>query len=68
MNMGIVNAFSSLGRVFGPLAGGLIFDLIGPRAPYLVGAGIFFAALLFAIVQFRRDARLHPRPLTASAD
>ena len=67
MNMGIVNAFSSLGRVFGPIAGGMIFDLIGPQWPYLVGAGIFFIALLFAHVQFRRDARVHPRPMSISA-
>jgi predicted MFS family arabinose efflux permease len=57
-----------LGRVFGPVAGGLIFDLIGPQAPYAVGACIFFAALCFAIVQFRRDARLNPRPVPVSAD
>jgi predicted MFS family arabinose efflux permease len=68
MNMGIVNAFSSLGRVFGPIAGGLIFDLVGHQWPYVVGACIFFAALLFAHVQFRRDARGRPRPLSMSAD
>jgi MFS family permease len=68
MNMGIVNAFSSLGRVFGPITGGLIFDLVGPQWPYLVGAGIFFVALLFANVQFRRDARIRPRPMSVSAD
>ena len=68
MNMGIVNAFSSLGRVFGPIAGGMIFDLIGPQWPYLVGAGIFFIALLFANVQLRRDARVRPRPMSISAD
>jgi MFS transporter, DHA1 family, multidrug resistance protein len=68
MNMGVVNAFSSLGRVFGPIAGGLIYDLIGYQWPYIVGSAIFFMALLFAIVQFRRDARLHPRPISISAD
>jgi MFS transporter, DHA1 family, multidrug resistance protein len=68
MNMGIVNAFSSLGRVFGPVVGGLIFDLVGYQWPYVVGAAIFFATLLFAIVQFRRDARAHPQPVTMSAD
>lgn len=68
MNMGIVNAFSSLGRVFGPLVGGLIFDFVGPEWPYIVGACIFFAALFFAIVQFRREARINPRPVQASAD
>jgi multidrug resistance protein len=68
MNMGVVNSFSSLGRVFGPIVGGLIFDLVGPQWPYVVGAIIFFAALLFAVVQFRRDARSHMQPLPASAD
>ncbi len=68
MNMGIVNAFSSLGRVFGPLAGGMIFDLFGPQWPYVVGAVIFFSALLFANVQFRRNARIRVRPVPASAD
>jgi MFS transporter, DHA1 family, multidrug resistance protein len=68
MNMGIVNAFASLGRVFGPIAGGLLFDLMGHQWPYLVGAGIFFVAFLFANVQFRRDARVRPGPISASAD
>jgi multidrug resistance protein len=68
LNMGIVNAFSSLGRVFGPIAGGMIFDLVGPQWPYLVGATIFFVALGFAIVQFRRDARVRHRQMSVSAD
>jgi DHA1 family multidrug resistance protein-like MFS transporter len=66
LNMGIVNAFSSLGRVFGPIAGGLIFDLIGPQWPYAFGALIFFSALTFAYVQFRRDARVRQQRVSVS--
>lgn len=62
-NMGIVNSYASLGRVFGPIAGGLIYDLVGYQWPYIVGALVFFAALAFANIQFRRDEQLHPQEM-----
>ncbi|MEX1020166.1 MAG: MFS transporter [Litorilinea sp.] len=62
-NMGVVNSYSSLGRVFGPIAGGLIYDFVGFQWPYIVGAAIFFIALIFANVQFRRDAAHAPTPI-----
>lgn len=68
VNMGIVNSYASLGRVFGPVAGGLIFDLVGYQWPYIVGAVIFFAALIFANIQFRRDERLHDEIAMSAAD
>jgi len=47
--MGLSNSFVSLGRIFGPLLGGFIYD-INIQLPYLSGAAImvlgFFASLI----------------------
>lgn len=53
--MGVVNSYNSLGRIFGPIAGGLIFDYFGYRSPYIFGAAIFFGTLLLSVPLFRRD-------------
>jgi len=45
MAMGLSNAATSLGRIFGPLAGGMLFD-INIVFPYLAGAGVMFAGAL----------------------
>jgi MFS family permease len=42
--LGGVQAFNSLMMVAGPLFAGLIFDLIGPAAPYFSGALLIAAA------------------------
>jgi MFS family permease len=42
--LGGVQAFNSLMMVAGPLFAGVIFDLIGPAAPYLSGALLIAAA------------------------
>lgn len=53
--MGVVNSYNSLGRIFGPIAGGLIFDMLGYRSPYIFGAAMFFGAFLLSIPLFRQD-------------
>jgi DHA1 family multidrug resistance protein-like MFS transporter len=53
--MGVVNSYNSLGRIFGPTTGGLLFDHLGYRSPYIFGAAIFFVTYLLSIVLFRRD-------------
>ena len=44
--LGIQQSWGSLGRVFGPLAGGLAFDNIGVSAPFIGGAVLFAVAVL----------------------
>ena len=53
--MGVVNSYNSLGRIFGPISGGLIFDYIGYRSPFIFGAAIFLGTFLLSVPLFRRD-------------
>lgn len=43
--LGVQQSWGSLGRVFGPLAGGLAFDRIGVSAPFVGGAVLFAVAV-----------------------
>ena len=61
--MGIVNSYNSLGRIFGPIAGGVIFDTLGYQWPYIVGSILFFLIWGLSFVLFNRnrgDARGQP--------
>ena len=53
--LGVVNSYNSLGRVFGPVLGGMIFDLLGFRWPYIVGSVIFFITLVLSAYFFKRN-------------
>jgi DHA1 family multidrug resistance protein-like MFS transporter len=53
--MGIVNSYNSLGRIFGPIVGGLIFDGLGYQWPYIVGSLLFCLIFLLSIHLFRRN-------------
>ena len=53
--MGIVNSYNSLGRIFGPLAGGVLFDTLGYQSPFVAGALIFFITFMLSFPLFRRD-------------
>jgi MFS family permease len=46
--IGVYQSTQSLGRIFGPLLGGYLFDYISSGAPYIVGACIMFVAFLLA--------------------
>lgn len=52
--IGIHETVLGAGNLVGPLAGGLIGEYIGARAPYLVGAGVIAIALLAQAVYLRR--------------
>ena len=58
--LGVQQSWGSLGRVFGPLAGGLAFDHISVGAPFIGGAALFGVAVVL----------LHSagRPVTAATD
>jgi len=50
--MGLSNSFVSLGRIFGPLLGGYIFD-INILLPYLVGAAIMLIGFVVSMISLR---------------
>ena len=58
--MGVVNSYNSLGRIFGPIAGGLMFDLLGYRSPYIFGAAVFMGTYALSVYFFRRDECRRP--------
>jgi len=47
-SMGLSNSFVSLGRVFGPVVAGIVFD-INPNLPYISGALILLAVFLLSL-------------------
>jgi len=46
--LGLNQAALSLARILGPIFGGLVFQTIGPAAPYLGGAAVAVGALVIA--------------------
>jgi MFS transporter, DHA1 family, multidrug resistance protein len=60
--MGIVNAYNSLGRVFGPVVGGVVFDLLGYQWPYLVGSTLFFSIYIISFMLFARNRAKQQEP------
>jgi len=53
--MGVVNSYNSLGRIFGPIMGGLIFDALGYQWPYIAGGILFFLIWGVSFMLFRRN-------------
>ncbi|HUB08168.1 MAG TPA: MFS transporter [Myxococcales bacterium] len=52
--MGFASSMSSLGRIFGPLWGGLAYDRWLYPAPYLSAAAVLGVTLLFGLVALRK--------------
>jgi MFS transporter, DHA1 family, tetracycline resistance protein len=46
--LGLNQSVLALARVIGPIAGGMIYQAMGPAAPYLAGAGIAAMAMVLA--------------------
>ncbi|MEM8711731.1 MAG: MFS transporter, partial [Planctomycetota bacterium] len=46
--LGVFRSFGSLARVFGPIAGGLLYYGLGSYAPYALGAVVLLAPLAMA--------------------
>ncbi len=46
--LGVNQSALSLARIFGPVAGGLVYDWLGPAAPYVGGAAAAVLALMLA--------------------
>ena len=53
--MGVVNSYNSLGRIFGPIVGGVLFDTLGYQSPFIFGALIFVVTYILSIRLFRMD-------------
>jgi MFS family permease len=59
--MGLNSAFTSLGRVVGPLWGGYIYD-INIEYPFFSGAATLLLGLLVGFIGLRRRTLSHPIP------
>ncbi|WP_298818447.1 MFS transporter [Chloroflexus sp.] len=64
--LGGVQAFTSLTMVFGPLLAGMLFDLIAPSAPYLIGSALLVGALVVLFSTLR--SRFITLPQSATTD
>ena len=56
VTMGMVNSFYSLGMMFGPVTGGLIFDQMGIAWPFFSAALVHLAGLAVSLVAFRQKS------------
>lgn len=67
VTMGVANSYYSLGRMFGPITGGIIFDHIGLSMPFFFAALITFVTFLLASFFFRQETKMqaHSIPHTA---
>jgi DHA1 family tetracycline resistance protein-like MFS transporter len=54
--MGLSQSASALGRVAGPLCAGLLFDRLGPGAPFGAAALLILGALFVALTEPAKDA------------
>lgn len=48
-NLGLLQSFGSVGRIFGPVVGGYIYEKIGPFSPAGMGAAIFTIIFLIGL-------------------
>ena len=50
--LGISSSVATLGRIIGPLAGGIVYDAAGPQYPFLVGAVLIGMGFIILLVRF----------------
>jgi len=55
--MGLSNSFVSLGRIIGPILGGLVLD-VNPSLPYISGAIIMLAGFAFSLFSIRPEKQM----------
>jgi predicted MFS family arabinose efflux permease len=63
--LGVQQGLSSLGRIVGPLFGGLSYALLGVGAPFVGGGAAVVAALVFSLVM-RTKSTFSPRMVVES--
>lgn len=64
--LGGVQSYNSLMMVAGPLLAGMLFDLVGQTAPYLIGAGLLAASLVVLYGTLRERFIGTPQPTTTT--
>ena len=64
MAMGLSNSAMSLGRIAGPLWGGIAFD-INLRLPYLSGAAVMLLTFLVSLIWLPKEAEEEPVAVVA---
>ena len=52
--MGVTNSIASLGRILGPVIGGLFYERCGKSSPFVFAGCLAFLALTVVALQFRR--------------
>ena len=52
--LGLMQSASSLGRVIGPAAAGVVYDVYGPSAPFYSAAGILLITIAGTVLWLRR--------------
>jgi MFS transporter, DHA1 family, tetracycline resistance protein len=62
MTLGVMQSMSALARAVGPLAGGLVYEFVGMRGPYIIGAiGLMFVfALAFRLPPIASSVEIVP--------
>jgi len=63
--MGLSNSSMSLGRIVGPLWGGIAFD-INLRLPYLSGAAVMLLTFLVSLIWLPKESKEAPTPTVSS--
>lgn len=48
-SLGLMQSFGSMGRIFGPISAGFIYQTISPFSPAVMGAVIFILILIFGL-------------------
>ena len=57
VTLGVANSYYSLGRMFGPVTGGLLFDYLGLNSPFLSAALINFLAFALTMFIFAKNEK-----------
>lgn len=57
--LGVANSFESLGRVAGPLSGGILYG-VSSSIPFFVSTA-FLWIVAFIVIRFLRSQKIHPR-------
>jgi MFS family permease len=52
-NLGVAQSLSSLGRILGPLLGGMLFDSVAIRAPFVASMLLASLGLLTVLTYFK---------------
>jgi MFS transporter, DHA1 family, tetracycline resistance protein len=64
LTLGVLQSMSALARAVGPMAGGLVYDFVGMRGPYLLGAAglLIVFALAFRLPPIAGGVQAAPPP------